>query len=49
MGKYHCTIDHLFDWYGIVCFANKNKKISVLIRLIPTVKQEVNGTVILPL
>ncbi len=24
-GKYHCTIDLLFDRLGLVCFANKNK------------------------
>jgi hypothetical protein len=24
-GKYHCTVDLLFDWLGLVCFANKNK------------------------
>jgi hypothetical protein len=24
-GIYHCTIDLLFDWFGLVCFANKNK------------------------
>jgi hypothetical protein len=24
-GKYHCTIDLLFDWFGLVCFASKNK------------------------
>jgi hypothetical protein len=24
-GKYHCTIDLLFDWFGLICFANKNK------------------------
>jgi hypothetical protein len=24
-GKYHCTIDLLFDWFGLVYFANKNK------------------------
>ncbi len=24
-GKYHCTIDLLFDWFGLVSFANKNK------------------------
>ncbi len=23
-GKYHCTVDLLFDWLGLVCFANKN-------------------------
>jgi hypothetical protein len=34
-GKYDCTIDLLFDWFGLVCFANKNKKISVVIQLIP--------------
>jgi hypothetical protein len=25
----------LFDWFGLVCFANKNKKMSVVIQLIP--------------
>jgi len=24
-GKYHCTINLLFDWFGLVCFANKYK------------------------
>ncbi len=24
-GKYHCTVDLLFDWFGLVCYANKNK------------------------
>jgi hypothetical protein len=24
-GKYHCTVDLLFDWFGLVCFAIKNK------------------------
>jgi len=23
--KDYCTIDLLFDWFGLVCFANKNK------------------------
>ncbi len=23
--KYHCTIDLLFDWFGLVCFANKSE------------------------
>jgi hypothetical protein len=23
--KYHCTVDLLFDLFGLVCFANKNK------------------------
>jgi hypothetical protein len=35
-GKYHCTVDLLFDWSGLVCFANKNKKMSVLLQLIPS-------------
>ncbi len=34
-GKCHCTIDLLFDWFGLICFANKNKKLSVVIQLIP--------------
>jgi hypothetical protein len=25
-GKYHCTIELLFDWFGLVCFAITNKK-----------------------
>jgi hypothetical protein len=25
-------VDLLFDWFGLVCFANKNKKMSVLIQ-----------------
>jgi hypothetical protein len=34
-GKYHCTVDLLFDWLGLVCFANKKKQLSVAIQLIP--------------
>jgi hypothetical protein len=34
-GKYHCTVDLLFDWFGLVCFANKKQKMSVFIQLIP--------------
>ncbi len=33
-GKYHCTVDLLFDWFGLVCFANKNKKMLVVIQLL---------------
>jgi hypothetical protein len=40
MGKYHCTIDLLFDWFELVYLANKNNS--------KPVKQEVNDTVILP-
>jgi hypothetical protein len=48
-GKYHCTVDLLFDLLGLVCFANKNKKIvSCHTADSKPVKQEVDGTVILP-
>jgi hypothetical protein len=48
-GKYHCTVDLLFDWFGLGYFANKNKKMLVVITAnSKPVKQEVNGTVILP-
>jgi hypothetical protein len=33
-GKYHGTIELLFDWFGLVCFAKK--KLSVFIQLIPS-------------
>jgi len=45
-GKYHCTVDLLFDWFGLVCFANKNKNCYTADS--KPVKQEVNGTVIFP-
>jgi hypothetical protein len=45
MGKYRCTIDLLFDWFGLVCFANKNKNCQLSYK---PVKLEVNGTLILP-
>jgi hypothetical protein len=47
-GNYHCTVDLLFDWSGLVCFANKNKKMSVVKDDSKPVEQEVNCTVILP-
>jgi len=31
----HCTIDLLFDWFGLVRFANKKQRLSVVIQLIP--------------
>jgi hypothetical protein len=34
-GKYRCTVDLLFDWFGLVFFANKNKKLSAVIQLVP--------------
>jgi hypothetical protein len=43
-GKYHCTIDLLFDWFGLVCFANKNKNRTAHSK---AVKQEVNSTEII--
>jgi hypothetical protein len=47
-GEYHCTIDLLFDWFGLVCFSNKSKFFSFHTAYSKPVKQEVNGTVILP-
>ncbi len=44
-GKYHCTIDLLFDWFGLVCFATV---VSCHTADSKPVKQEVNGTGILP-
>jgi hypothetical protein len=48
MGKYHFTIDLLFDWFGIVVLQIKTKIVSCYIADSKPVKQEVNGTVILP-
>ncbi len=47
-GKYHCTIDLLFDWFGLVCFANKTKIVCSHTADSKPVKQEVNCTMILP-
>ncbi len=46
-GKYHCTIDLLLDWFGLVCFANEKKIVSCHTADSKPVKHEVNGTVIL--
>jgi len=43
-GKYHCTIDLLFDWFGLVCFANNNKIVSCQTADYKTVKQEGNDS-----
>ncbi len=48
MGMYHCTIDLLFDWFELVCLANKTKFVSCHKTNSKPIKQEVNGTVILP-
>ncbi len=45
---YHCTIDFLFDWFGLVSFANKTKIFSCHTADSKPVKQKVNGIVILP-
>jgi hypothetical protein len=44
-GKYYCTIHLLFDWFGISCMTTDNFFKTDLYK---PVKQEVNGTVILP-
>jgi hypothetical protein len=28
-GKYHSTVDLLFDWFGLVCFENENKNFQL--------------------
>ncbi len=45
--KYHCTVDLLFDWFGLVCFAKKNIVSCHTVNCKP-VKQEVNSTVVRP-
>jgi len=45
--KGECTIDLLFDWFGLVYFANKNNIVSCHRADSKPVKQEVNSTVIL--
>jgi hypothetical protein len=48
-GILNCTIDLLFDWFGLVCFAQiKTKIVSSHTADSKPVKQEVKGTVILP-
>jgi hypothetical protein len=48
-GKYHCTIDLLSDWFRLACLVCKTKTVSIHTADSKPVKQEVNGTVILPL
>jgi hypothetical protein len=36
MGKYHCTIDLLFDWFGISCMTTDNFCFHLQNRLIQT-------------
>jgi hypothetical protein len=35
-GKYHCTVDLLFDWFGICCMTIDNFCFYLQIRLIQT-------------
>ncbi len=46
--KYHCTVDLLFDWFGISCLTTDNFCFYLLCRQIQTSQTGVNGTVILP-
>jgi hypothetical protein len=34
MGTYHCTIDLLFDWFGIICMTTENFSFSFAKQLI---------------
>ena len=47
-GKYHCTVDLLFDWFGLSVLQIKTKIVSSHTADSKPVKQEVNGTVIIP-
>ncbi len=47
-GKYRCTVDLLFDWFGLFCFAYINKNVCCHTADSKPVQQEVNRTVILP-
>ncbi len=47
-GKYHCTDDLLIDWFGLVVLQIKTKIVSCQTANSEPVKQEVNGTVIIP-
>ncbi len=35
-GVYHCTVDLLFDWFGLAYFANKNNNCQLLYSLFQT-------------
>ena len=48
-GKYHCTIDLLFDLLGLVFLQIKTEIVSCHTTDSKPVKQKVNSTVILPL
>ncbi len=41
-GKYHCTIDLLFDWFGISCMTTDNFCFYLQNRLIQTGGQRYN-------
>jgi hypothetical protein len=45
---YHCTIDLLFDWFGLDFMQIKTNIVSCHTADSKPVKQEVNGTMILP-
>ncbi len=47
MGKYHCTIDLLFDWFGISCMTSDNFCFYLQKRLIQKCQTGVNFTNIL--
>jgi hypothetical protein len=47
-GKYHCTIDLLFDWVGMSCMTIDNFCFIYRRDYSKRVRQEVNGTMILP-
>ena len=40
MGKYHCTVDLLFDWFGISCMTTDNFCFYLQNRLIQSCQTE---------
>jgi hypothetical protein len=47
-GKDYCTVDLLFDWFGLVVLQIKTNIVSCHAADSKPVKKEVNGTVIIP-
>jgi hypothetical protein len=46
-GKYDCTVDLLFDWFGLICLTNTTIIVSCHTADSKPARQEVNGTEIL--
>jgi hypothetical protein len=47
-GKYHYSVDLLFDWFGLICFVNETNIVSCPTADSKPVRQEVNSTLVFP-